>query len=293
MWSKVLTVTVFSYIFFVVVSCKKDNTSGVPSYVKIDSMVVTTDYLTQGSSSSNISDAWIFANDQELGAYELPNEIPVLESGNVNLKIFGGIKVSGVSRKRESYPFYEMYETDTPLVEKETIHIVPKLRYKTNVKFPWKEDFDDLTTTFDTTAASKVSYIRITNPDSVREGKGSMYAYMEGENNYFQAVSTKRVSLPKNGDPVYFEFDYITDRAIQINLRSYLTDGRSVLFNVVRVGAKTNDNGELVWNKLYAFLSPYVSQRVDSYEYRIEIESGLAASEKTGFLMMDNMKLVY
>ena len=116
MWNK--SVIRLAFTFFVLISllagssCKKDNTSGVPAYVKIEDIKVITDYQKEGSASSNISDAWFYANDDPLGVFEIPNEIPVLTSGKTNLRVFGGIKQSGVSSLRKIYPFYDDFSFD-------------------------------------------------------------------------------------------------------------------------------------------------------------------------------------
>lgn len=273
-------------------SCEKDKTSGVPAYVKIESISVETDYTTQGSTSNAITDAWFFANDDDLGVYELPTEIPVLESGNTSLKLFAGIKQSGVSRLRVKYPFFEIYSIDTLLVEEETVTIQPKVKYTSATNFPWLEDFEDISVSLDTLPQSKVDYVLSNNSDSVKEGKACLKAEMRDSLNYFLIKTDKKYSLPKNGDPVYLEFDYKSDVPIQIKVRSFTTDNRAIMYNVVLAKPKLVD-GKPVWNKLYAYLSPYVSAQPKSFQYEIYFESGIGNGDDYGFLMLDNIKLVY
>lgn len=285
------TILIVSSLSF---SCKKDETSGVPAYVKINEITVITDLKKEGSASSNISDAWFFANGDELGVFELPCEIPVLEEGNTNLSLFGGIKQSGSSGLRAAYPFYETFKMDTDLVQKNTITISPVLKYKEGTTFPWKEGFDDLSFSLDTTAQSTVGLKRITNSDSVREGKASVGAFMTTENPYFMSASSETFVLPNTGEDVYLEFDYQTNTKIQVHVRSYNTDGESILIPIVLVNTKTDDSGKPIWNKMYAFLSPYLPTQANAYQYQIYFESGINTDLRTeGYVLLDNIKLVY
>ena len=60
--------------------------------------------------STNISDCWVTFNGLFLGAYEMPSNIPVQMSGDINARISPGIKVNGVSSNRIIYPFYKEFE---------------------------------------------------------------------------------------------------------------------------------------------------------------------------------------
>ena len=285
----VYLITVFS-----VFSCKKDTTSGVPAYIKIDKLTLVTDLKKEGSSSSSITDVWCFANGDDVGIFELPAEIPVLEEGNTNFSFFGGIQQSGVSGLRVAYSFYETYKFDTTLIKENTYTINPVLKYKSGVNFPWKEGFDDLSLSIDTTRESTVGITRITHPDSVKEGKASMKVSMTVENPYFLANSSETFSLPNQGEDVYLEFDYQTNSSIQLHIRSFDTDGFSVLIPVVLIKPKTDENGIPIWNKMYAFLSPYLARQAKAFKYQIYFESGIDVNATTsGYFMMDNIKIVY
>ena len=58
-------------------SCsKKDLEAEIPAYISIDDITLTTDLATQGSAAENITDAWVFINDNLVGVYELPATFP-------------------------------------------------------------------------------------------------------------------------------------------------------------------------------------------------------------------------
>ena len=76
-------------------SCQKfEGDQTIPAYVRIDTVLFTADYVTQGSSTHKITDAWVYVDDQLIGVYELPSTFPVLASGKHKLEIRVGIKLN-------------------------------------------------------------------------------------------------------------------------------------------------------------------------------------------------------
>ena len=99
MTSNVLRLSVFSVLLALSAvflgSCNKfkgDQT--IPAYIRIDSIYVYTDYENQGAPTSNITDAWVYINNEAIGAYELPAVFPVLAKGLTEVRVDEGAKVS-------------------------------------------------------------------------------------------------------------------------------------------------------------------------------------------------------
>ena len=82
-------------ILLVLSSCQKEDTGGIPTYLKIDNIT-----LDEGNTTSNITDAWVYVNGQLQGVYELPAKFPVLEQGNTDIKVYAGIKNNGIAARR-------------------------------------------------------------------------------------------------------------------------------------------------------------------------------------------------
>src|SRR5580693_7824504 len=74
-----------------------DPPSAIPSYVHIDSIGFTSYYLTQGSNSHKISDAWVYVDQQLQGVYQLPATFPVLATGSHEIDIKAGIEINGIA----------------------------------------------------------------------------------------------------------------------------------------------------------------------------------------------------
>ena len=89
----VLAVLLFSFG-----ACTKfEGNQTVPAYLKIDTVFFSTNYSLQGENSHEITDFWIYVDDQQIGVFELPAMFPVLAMGKHKLEIRPGIKVNGIS----------------------------------------------------------------------------------------------------------------------------------------------------------------------------------------------------
>ncbi|UTW60789.1 hypothetical protein KFE98_12205 [bacterium SCSIO 12741] len=276
-------------LVFSLAGCNKEN--GVPAYVAVNDVTVETDYLKEGSPSDNIHDVWFYAAGDELGVYELPAEVPVLKDGQTNLVMFAGIKRSGQTATRVPYPFYDAYSHDTFLIRENTLVERPVVKYRPNVAFPWLEHFEDLSFSFDSVAGSELGVSRISDPDLVLEGKGCAGVILTPEADYFIGASTDAFKLPLFGNDVYLEIDYRTNLPFQILVRSYNADLVSYLSPVMVASPKTDDNGTVIWNKLYVYLTPVVSAQQNSVSHRVYIET--TSNGGNGYLYLDNLKVVH
>ncbi|MDD5571886.1 MAG: hypothetical protein PHD97_12120, partial [Bacteroidales bacterium] len=141
-YTRIIILVVFLFIAFS--SCKViDPAEAIPSYIRIGKIDLNTNYSTQGDSSNGIVDAWVYVDDQAIGAFELPVSIPVLNEGKRNVKISPGIKLNGMSGYRSIYPFYDSYViSNFELIKDSVRSIYPSVQYNANTKFYFKEDFE-------------------------------------------------------------------------------------------------------------------------------------------------------
>ena len=92
----------------------------IPAYLTIDSIYLTTSLSMQGSASAKITDAWVYVDEVQIGAFQLPARIPVLERGMHEVQILPGIKQNGIAATRAAYPFYAPIEQTLELTEGDT-----------------------------------------------------------------------------------------------------------------------------------------------------------------------------
>lgn len=277
--------------FLFLVSCSKNDEMMVPSYLKIDSISVSPNVL-QGTASHNITDVWVYSESGLIGAFELPAQIPILESGNTKLNIYAGIKLNGISAARVNYPFYDPLEVTVNLKRDSTSELSGlKVGYSENCKFAWIEDFENENFTFRTTSNGKVPLQRITSGDEIftlngESNKSSAKAVLTNDSMYFEYASYESFKLPADGTrPTFLELNYKNSAEFIIGLfvNGTVTEQRPVL--VVNPSDK--------WNKIYVNLTNAVNENNDANNFRIYIKMVKPADAENAYLYLDNLKLIY
>src|SRR5688500_18378665 len=144
----------------------------VPAYIYIPAFTLDADTLSQGSNAHGITDAWVYVDDNLQGLYELPATFPILLSGSQKIVIRAGIKNNGAGSTRIFYPFYTTYETMVDLEPNVTDTIRPVVQYRSNVNFPFLENFESGNSLRVNKDRSTVDTLyRIQDPNRVFEGK--------------------------------------------------------------------------------------------------------------------------
>jgi hypothetical protein len=266
-------------------SCSKDKYEAqVPTYITIDSFSFTTDLLSEGSASANITDAWVYVNNDLVGVFELPASFPVLKEGNVELKVYAGIKDNGIAGSRARYLFYAPHIEQVTLVKGETIEISPSVTYESGLNFAWMENFENASLSFLYTAGSDT----IINKQSttVKEGNFSGQIYLESSMDFFEATSIAYSNLPQNGGPVYLEMDFKTNQPLLIGV--YVDANQ---YNVVTLNIASD------WKKIYINLTDIVNEVQNVGAHKVFL--GIKETSSNPFLTnnpeiyIDNIKLIH
>lgn len=261
----------------------------VPSYIHIDQIIINSTYQ-QGSSSSKITDAWVYINQQLIGSYELPATIPILASGKQKIVIRPGIKLNGISNTRNAYPFYASIEKELTLVKDSVINLgVLETTYHTNTTFSWLEGFELSGSSLDTTAKSTVDLIITSNPDlldSSLNGTAAALIELESDSAIFEGATIEKFDFPNNGSAVFLEMNYKSNHSIIVGV-IYNTSG----IRVQRPLLTINKSDE--WNKIYVNLSvpKYDTPNATDFQifYGIQKEQGI----DNATILLDNLKLVH
>ena len=289
------------YFFFLItislVACKSfDKEEPIPAYVFIPKieLQVRSDGL-QGSDAHDIKDAWIFANGQMIGVFELPCLVPVLKSDSTKITVFAGVKVNGAINNRKFYPFYEIYEQMVYLKPTKIDTIKPIVKYKETVKFPWIEDFEDLAISLEKTGVTRtVDTIKITSlADEVFEfGKmGNLHSAKvdyRGKRGTFENSSIGIFDLPRLTTDIYLEVNYKSDVPIQFGL--YPTSGSALDVGIPIYLSYPNPKE---WKKAYIRLSDDVNSNVNAgKKFRI-LFNAVNSKDSAASLLIDNIKLLH
>jgi hypothetical protein len=274
----------FLILGIIFISCSKEKYEAqIPAFISIDQISFSTNYVTEGSASSNIQDAWVYVNDDFVGVYELPATFPVLKEGEVSLKVFAGIKENGIAATRERYLLYDPHEEQVNLIKGETVKISPHVTYNPDVKFSWLEDFENASLSFLYTPGND-TIIAKTNTD-VKEGVYSGHVYLQPDMNFFEATSVGFSNLPHSGTPIYLELDFKTNEPVSVGV--YLDTEQY---------KKMTLNTTTSWKKIYINLTDLINYRPNASEVKVFIgikEESIPFVTNNPEIHLDNIKLVH
>ncbi len=282
----------FAFAGILQTGCNKfEGDQFVPAYLRIDTIRFSTEYATQGSNTHNITDAWVYVNGQLIGAFELPATFPVLARGTQRLEIRPGIKLNGIAATRVPYPFMKPIIVDNfGFFEDSVVRFNPQTNYYENLRFLWKEDFENISLTLEKTNQSDTSIYRTepaNNPEAWLSGNSahSGFVHLQGNRKFFRIITFQGFNLPGNGSPVFLELDYKCDKAFGLGLLARI-DNTIETFPLVVI------NKSLKWNKIYINLTPVVSSYNNAEYFKIYFESELGTDTEARFYF-DNIKLIH
>ena len=265
-----------TYLFTLLIlfSCQKEeNSNTIPTYLKIDAIT-----LDENNTTTSITDAWVYIDDQLQGVYELPAIFPVLETNNKTLRIKAGIKSNGIASSRIAYPFFASFIDTVLFTPNQTITVNPTVSYVDSLDF-WLEDFesglildtDSLSFSIDNLNGIDNKYGKITLQDSM----------------LLSEITTFELPyLPQTGAPVFLELDYKCNTEFLVGV--YVNFPQSVLQkDLLWINLKDD------WNKIYINLTSTISEAVGAEYFKVFIGMKRDFSLEKNELYFDNVKLVY
>ncbi len=270
-----ITYKIFVFLF-IFISCEKDDK--IPSYLKVND--VNLNYNENfGSITENITDVWVYIEDNLQGVYEIPVEFPVLEEGIKNIRVKAGIKANGIASTRIQYPFYSSFLDTINLVKEETIEIFPTFSY--NDAFDAKfENFENASTIVDSTISSEIDFT-IVNEDE------NKYAFAEIISPLINfEIATQDLTLPQQGAPVYLELDYKSSTEFLVGM--YINYPQDVVKSeLVWVTSKQD------WNKIYINLTQTVSESIGAQSFKVFFNMRRNDPSSNEEISLDNIKVLY
>ena len=305
-----LVLAVFSVVF---ASCRKfEGSQTIPAYIHIESIVVDslTDYFTYGATTSKITDAWVYVDDDPVGCFELPATFPVLKHGPHKVTVYGGIMSNGIAAARATYPFYkpQIYES-LNLVEDSIINLQPVLNYYPiggGVEKGWMEDFETANTLLPV-AGSDTSIIRI-NGSEAWHSSNSFYSgkiVLPPDSLDFTVATADEYSF-HTGYLQYcmVEMDYNCNDAFFVGVM-YYKNYQLVKHPLLRIQpTDTVNDMPQRWNKIYVNIGPIMNENVTASYFKIYFTSDLSVApvygepdyvqaNKQRYYYFDNLKLFY
>ncbi|MCH2042504.1 MAG: hypothetical protein MK212_00060 [Saprospiraceae bacterium] len=275
-------------------ACTKEEPIPIPAYIFIDQIQFESQNATsEGGSTSNISDAWVWVDEQLIGTNTLPMTIPVLHndatSSNI-IRVAAGIKDNGIGNTRLSYPFYSRYEVSKDLESGETVTVTPIIGYNEDVKIKIVDAFEDPGIVFGFDIDENPNTDIIKSTEDVLEGTHSgKFVFDDIENTCELATSVQYQGLQPaslGASAVYLEIDYKTNVPLYVGLGSYY--GGELSNIAYDVGLNPRDE----WNKVYINLTEDVFG-ANASSYIIALKAFKTDSIPNPQIFVDNIKLLH
>ena len=283
-------ILLFIPLAFLLSTCIKNNPD--PAWLEVNdwTLMANANYFgAEGALTENLTEAWVYVNDDLIGVFEVPFKIPILKSGAVDIKVFPAIKNNGISATKKVYPFLETYQINAVLVANETLTISPTTKYKDNLFFTI-EDFEDINTNIVNDPNTSAASFSLSN-NNLQWFNGNFYAKvaLNATDSTWIAYTNWASYIPK-GIEVYLEIDYRNSNSVTTGLLAISPSG--TLPNThIRLNAKKSL--PVVWKKIYLDLREMVSASANGayFEQSFEayLEDGLSNTE----IEIDNIKLIH
>lgn len=272
-----------------------DKTEPTPAWIRIEKIdLVDNPSVNEGSLSNDITDAWVYIDDNIIGMFELPANIPILEEGQHQLLVGPGIKVSAISTLRDNYLFYEAYETTVNLIPGEVLTVEPQVRYRdegVNYLYYVVEDFEDSFIEMSAISGSDVSILRTTDPQYTFEGKGSGIVRISDTTSAVGFRTSENIQFSINGKAVYLEIDYYTEFDLTIGL--HIDNGPLSAQTLDYLTLKASDSGDIKWRKVYIALTSVLSRATNfQFGYVYFVPNINEGAPKNGVVLIDNIKIM-
>lgn len=275
----------FMLIFY---SCAKDIT---PSYIKIDQIqLIKNPQINEGTLSNNIKDAWVYVDDNLIGAYEMPVKIPILKEGNHILTIYAGIELNGISSTRAAYPFYLPYSfKNFNFIKGKTTDISDSVKVEYNSKIAplqFNEDFESSGVSFIKTSQSDTNISKTSDKNLVFEGNYSGVIHLDSLKPTFEATTYQSFNLLQNNQPVFVELNYKSNNPIVIGYYAN-TPTQSLQRDILTI------NPSATWNKIYVNFTPSFNNEDEATTFNIFIGVYKQSNISSALVFLDNIKLVH
>jgi hypothetical protein len=198
--------------------------------------------------------------------------------------IIPGVNKAGLRDYNSQYPFFTTDSVTITPAPGKTIVFPAKTQYTKDAIFQWKEDFETGNTfiPFDEARTDDSTIVRTSDPAQVYEGAGAGFIYLEPGRTYSENICN--TGFPITQGKAYLEINYKCNTSFQVGLQTIVSGAIDYEYFA---GVKAKEE----WNKLYIDLSEYTSVKKGT-SYRVVIKAGLDDGLTTGYVLLDNLKVI-
>lgn len=282
----------FLGILFLFVSCYKNNPD--PSWLEVSAWQLNANIShsgAEGELTENLSNAWVYVDNDFIGVFEVPFKIPLLKEGTKEITIYPTVLDNGISATKKRYPFLEPFTVVTDLVKNEITHLDLVTQYYSSVQFTVL-DFEDATTGFEESPTSLSAIVASNDPAIIQPFNGNSFGRVtltESLNTWIASTELDQV-LPKGGAEVYLEVDYHNTESLLTGVLA--VDGGGVTSNP-NIMMNAQDPSEVEWKKIYIDLSTIISGSISAVHFEHSFEAVLGEGKTSAEINIDNIKVVH
>jgi hypothetical protein len=271
------------YLGLLLSACVKNNPD--PAWLEVNEWVLEANSSLNGEEGQlthNLTDAWVYVDEQLIGVFEVPFKIPILKEGAANIRIYPTIRVNGISATKMRNEHLVPFELNGVFVKNQTLTVTPVTHYKDNVNF-WIEDFEDINIKLTDDPNTSSAHLTLAN-DTLKWFNGNYYAkVMLSATDSIWVANTnqdQQLTIPKNKQAM-LEIDYcnsvpFTNYLLFVNANG-VTENAMVTMNKSPLNA-------LRWKKIYILLSEVITAGPRAFH-----DTAISSN----FILIDNIKVVY
>lgn len=278
------------FILLIIVMASCDKFSGdqtVPAYISIDSIALKiNDLAKEGSASNAITDAWVYLDGESVGTFQLPARFPVLKEGKHTIMIKPGIKKDGIAATRIVYDFYSPLQQTVSLLPDSSISLGTwTSSYVNTTIFLWKENFEDVAISLDTSNRSTVPIINTPLGSPLAfEGKYSGMAALNADTDFFECSTHKEYDVPANA--VFLEMNFRSNNTLLVGVFVYMD---AYIYQVPIITLfPTHD----IWKKIYIDLTTSLNAYIGAKKFKVYFSTFKNPDVSAALILLDNLKLV-
>lgn len=259
----------------------------IPTYVKIDSFSFKiNDPGKEGSAAHGITNAWIYYNNNVIGAFDLPCKVPIITNGASGiLSVRPGIALNGLVDLQPAYNFYD-FDTVTLVTNPGKVQeFTPTAKYFPIAKFNYKEDFEigNSFLSFYPTIDNDTTIRRTTKKEDVFEGGGAGIIELSTAFPTSESISNTGFPIPQGES--FIEINYRGNVNFEVGLYNTLENNVEAYKYIW--GVKSSDT----WKKIYIELATYTGA-YKGRDHKVLIKAVLPEGQSTGYVSIDNIKVV-
>lgn len=285
--------TLFFIPILLLLGCVKNNPD--PSWLEVTQWTLLSNTGLSGAEGElthNFSDAWVYIDDEVIGVFEVPFKIPILKSGPCTIKLYPTVRNNGIAATKKIYPFMEVYEINTELIQKQTITINPVTKYNSMSQFSI-EDFED-PLNLNIMVDQNTSAIKSTPTSNIdlESFNGNFYGLIQlNQTDSSWIASTQNQLFINKGRDAYLEVDYYNTNSITTGLIYVKPDNTTQ--NNPNIRLQSQDPSTIRWKKIYIDLKELIGYAPNGSNFLQSFIATLDEGKSESEIRIDNIKVVY